>query len=392
MPALLCGAVWLGFILYLLSRILRQFRNYGTGTLPQLANPRHPTVSIIVPVRNEIRNIAACLAGLTRQTGLAAGSRVTIVDDGSEDGTPTAIRRILDNPAVELISAGDLPDGWIGKPHACWVGASASTGSWLCFIDADVRVDPGLVAFAVAAAEERRLDMLSLHPRQELGSFWERLVMPAGLLLLACVKPIAANANALSTAADANGQFILIRRQVYFAVGGHAAVASDICEDRALAERVLRAGYCFRALAAAELATTRMYCDLPSLWEGLAKNACEILDNRALTAAAAIAGAVVGWAVMLAPLVLAPAILPAPSASDLIGLGLAASGSAVALGVQMNTARHFRIPAVYGLLMPLGYTMAALLVCHGLRLRRTGRVGWKGRRYDLRREPSDACL
>jgi hypothetical protein len=83
-------------------------------------------------------------------------------------------------------------------------------------------------------------------------------------------------------------------------------------------------------------------------------------------------------------------ILPAPSPSELIGLGLMSSGSVVALGVQLNTARHFRIPAVYGLLMPLGYTMAALLVCHGLRLRLSGRIGWKGRRYDLRRRPSDA--
>ncbi|MGA8379940.1 MAG: glycosyltransferase family A protein [Stellaceae bacterium] len=390
MPALLSGAIWAGLVLYLLSRALRQFRAHRTTALIAPARPiSSAAVSIIVPARNEIDNIATCLGGLTAQEGLPGGFSIIVVDDGSEDGTAAAVERQIERGCpVELVAAGALPDGWVGKPHACWRGALSARGAWLCFIDADVRAARQLVAAALDAAERQRIDLLSLHPFQELGSFWERLIFPAGLLIIACAKDLAAAASPGCSAAGANGQFMLVRRQVYFDLGGHAAVASAICEDRALALGAQSSGYQVRVLAAEHLASTRMYRDLPSLWEGLSKNALEILGSSGLTLAAAAAGMAIGWAALALPAVIAVAIFPQPAAIECVGLALAVAGSAIVVGVQLGTARHFRIPAIFGILLPCGYTAAFLLACHSLLLHRAGGVTWKGRKYDFHRKPS----
>jgi chlorobactene glucosyltransferase len=390
MPALLTGAIWAGLVLYLLSRALRQFRAHRLTTLvvPAKPVPAAP-VSIIVPARNEIDNIVTCLAGLAAQQGLPGRFSIIVVDDGSEDGTAAAVEReIARGCPAGLVAAGALPAGWVGKPHACWRGALAAQGGWLCFIDADVRAARQLVAAALDTALRQEIDLLSLHPFQELGSFWERLIFPAGLLIIACAKDLGAVATPGAAAAGANGQFILVRRQVYFDLGGHAAVAGAICEDRALALRAQQAGYRVRVLAAEHLASTRMYRDLPSLWEGLSKNALEILGSSGLSLAAAATGMAVGWAALALPAAIAVAIFPHPSVLEWTGLAVAAVGSAIVVGVQLGTARHFRVPAIFGILLPCGYTAAFLLACHGLLLYRAGRVTWKGRKYDFHRKPS----
>jgi chlorobactene glucosyltransferase len=380
MLVLVSGTIWAGLVVYLLSRALRQFRAYritaliSSGGLAPL-----PDVSIIVPVRNEIDNIDRCIAGLTAQTCLTRRSSIMIVDDESQDGTVEALQRLAARKSrIRLVAAGALPEGWFGKPHACWRGALAAETEWLCFIDADVRAAPGLVAAAIATAEAQRIDMLSLHPLQELGSFWERVVIPAGLLMIACAKPF-------RTAAEdaANGQFLLIRRDAYFGAGGHAAVRDEICEDKALAARVREEGLKFRVFGAEPLAQTRMYRDFGSLWEGLSKNATEILGSARATLIAAAAAFTVGWTALLLPWVLAVIAFREPSAPAIIGGGLALFGSVVVIGIQLATSRHFRIPAAFGLTFALGYTVAACLACRSVMARIEGRVTWKGRTYQL---------
>ena len=276
----------------------------------------------------------------------------------------------------------------MGKPHACWQGALRSKAEWLCFIDADVRATPDLVGAALAAALRQRIDMLSLNPLQELGSFWERLIIPAGLVLIGCAQDLRPVDDPASPEVTANGQFLLIRRAVYFAVGGHAAVRGEICEDKALAARVKHAGWRYRMLGAEHLARSRMYTSLNALWEGLAKNATEILGDGPNTGAAATAGMAIGWAALLLPILAALSAAQEPSTAAAIGTALAILGSAAVSGIQIGTARHFRIPAVFGLLFPLAYTAVAALAWHSFALRRAGRVTWKGRTYALQRKAS----
>ncbi len=380
MLVLFGGALWLSLVLVLLLRAVLQFRRYRQAEiLPEPAASIASAVSVIVPVRNEIANIEPCLAGLRAQTGLAAGSSVIIVDDGSQDGT----REIVEcstafDPRMELVDAGSLPLGWTGKPHACWRGALNASGEWLCFIDADVRIAAGLIATAIAVAGRQGIDMLSLHPHQELGSFWERLVIPAGLLVLACVKNFEPGSQNV-----VNGQFLLIRRDAYFQVGGHSAVCGEICEDKALATRIKERGFNLQVLAARHLARTRMYQDLQSLWQGFAKNSADVLGSISVTLLAAAATFVFAWATLALPPMSFWLAFAEPSAASIIGGLLMTAGSAVIIGSNLGTARHLRIPAVYGVMFAIGLTAVACLACHGVVTQLSGRVKWKGRTYRL---------
>ena len=386
MAVLLAGAAWACLIAWLILRAARQFRAHRALPVGESASAEH-SVAIIVPARNEARNIGQCLSGLSAQRGLAAASSIFVVDDASRDGTGEGVRRAaLGDARISLIEAGALPVGWMGKPYACWRGAMHANADWLCFIDADVRAEPELVAAAIAAAERDGIDMLSLTPFQELGSFWERLIIPAGLVLVACAKDLRLIDDPASPEISANGQFLLIRRAVYAAVGGHRAVRDEICEDKALAARLKRAGYRFRLLGAEHLARTRMYRDLGTLWEGLSKNAVEIMGDGPSTIAVATAGMVFAWASLLLPLLAVMGLTQQPSLAAAMGCGLALLGSVAVVGVHIGTARHFRIAMTYGLLFPLAYTAVAVLAWHSAALRRGGRVSWKGRTYELDRK------
>jgi chlorobactene glucosyltransferase len=387
---LVAGMIWACLIGWLILRATRQFQAHRTASLRRadsgaLAASRS-TVAIIVPARNEAANIGKCLGGLAAQRG-TAGLSITVVDDSSHDATAEEVRlAALTDARIVLLDARPLPPGWMGKPHACWRAAAHAQADWLCFVDADVRAEPELMATAVATAERGGIDMLSLAPFQELGSFWERLIIPAGLVLIACAKDLRLIDDPASSEVSANGQFILIRRAVYLAVGGHAAVRGKICEDKALAANVKLAGHRFRLLGAERLARTRMYTDLRSLWEGFAKNAVEIMGDAAATIAAATAGLAIAWAAVLLPGIAVGDLVQQPSPLAAIGCALALVGSLAATGVMVGTARHFRIPAVYGLLFPFGYAAVAALAWRSVRVRRNGRVSWKGRTYELLRK------
>src|SRR6185437_13133134 len=284
--------------------------------------------------------------GLLAQDYPAERLAITVVDDNSRDGTGSLVRRFAER--AENLSL--LPG------HAL----------------------PG----------ERRLDMLSLEPFQELGSFWEKLILPTGLFAIACACDIRRTTDPGQAGASVNGQFLLIRRAAYFSAGGHAAVRAEISEDSALAARVKAAGYRIGLFGAGELIRTRMYSGLAALWEGLAKNVTEIFGGATATLATALGGLALGWGAVLVPLAVlvgAPAGAPGAAAA-----AIAAAASAALLAAQIALARHCRIPLWYGLLFPLSCTAAALLAGCGVLARLRGRVVWKGRTYPAPRKPRRA--
>jgi len=391
MTMLLAGLVWVCIAGSVLLVAFRQFTAHRAGTLrsTEPARPVSGGVTIIVPVRNEMANICACLRSLSAQAGVDKNMSVMVVDDESRDGTAAAVSlAALADPRIRLVGAGPLPPGWLGKPHACWIGALQAETEWLCFIDADVRAEPDLLRAAIAAAEQQSVAMLSLTPFQELGSFWERLIIPAGMMLLACTMDLRRIDDPAAPEISANGQFLLVRRTAYFAAGGHLAVRHEVCEDKALAARIKRGGGRFRLLGAEHLARTRMYTDLSSLRQGLTKNATEFIGDGFSTVAAGVAGAVVAWAALLLPALISLAVFREPTWAAAAGALLALAGSAVVVGVHCGTLRYFQLPLGYGLLLPFGYTAAAVLACESALRRRQGSITWKGRRYDFERGAS----
>ncbi len=379
MAALAVAALWCALVLWLLARALRQFRAHAGGAVAAMPpRGRMASVQVIVPARDEATVIGDCLAALAAQTYPSDRLAILVVDDNSGDGTAARVRdAAASDPRITLRAAGALPPGWLGKPHACWRGAEGASADWLCFIDADMRAAPLLLASAVRAAEAQAIDLLSLQPFQELGSLAERLVVPAGLLMVACAKDLRAIDDPASPEANANGQFMLMRRDAYSASGGHAAVRSAICEDRALARLAKRVGLQVRVLGAEHLARTRMYRDFASLWEGFSKNAVDIMGDARRTLMVAAVGLVVGWATPLLPLALAIVALHDRAALPALLLALAASG--VVVGVEIGTARHFRVPLGLVALFPAGFSLAAALAWRSVWLRARGRATWKGR-------------
>ena len=334
MSVLIAGTLWTSLVTYLLLRVLRQSRVHSAGSLkPEMPRRGPVSVSIILSVRNETARVGACLQALLAQTGLGENTEIIVVDDDSTDGTAEQVARMATaEPGIKLIRSGPLPAGWMGKPHACWCGAMRAKADWICFVDADVRAAPGLMATAVAAADEQSVDLLSLSPFQELGSFWERLIVPVGLVLIGCAMDLHRIDDPAASDVSASGQFLLFRRDAYFAVGGHAAVRGEICEDKALAGRVKRAGMRFRLVGGERLARTRMYTDLPSLWEGFSKNAVEILGDAVATVTLAIAGLIFSWLALALPVWSARVFVGGPSAPVVAGFGLCLAGSPLSLG------------------------------------------------------------
>ena len=224
-------------------------------------------MSVIVPARNEEASLGACLESLTAQTGLPF--EIIVVDDHSTDRT----REIASSfPNVRILDAGPLPEGWTGKNNAVTTGARAARGDWLLFTDADTVHLPGSLARALAEAQQHGADLLSYSPEQIAITFWEMATLPVVFAELARQYPPAKVSDPDSPIAAANGQFILIRRDAYDAVGGHAAFATDLLEDVALARAVKRSGRTIRFRYAADAVRTRMYRDFSQLREGWTKN------------------------------------------------------------------------------------------------------------------------
>jgi chlorobactene glucosyltransferase len=213
-----------------------------------------------------------------------------------------------------------------------------------------------------------------------LESFAERLILPCGLILLSFLQDLRQVQARSGREVTATGQFMLVRRDAYEAVGGHAAVCSAICEDLEFARRLKQSGRSVLLMGGERLLSTRMYTGWRTLWPGLAKNLVDTLGGPAATLALAVAGVILAWAALAVPLIdLAGLMRGADGASFALPLALAASGAA--FGLHIAATFYFRIPFWYGLFFPLGYTAGALMALDSVRRRLTGRVIWKGRIY-----------
>jgi glycosyltransferase involved in cell wall biosynthesis len=220
-----------------------------------------------VPARNEEACLGGCLYSLVGQE--AVNFEVLLVDDGSTDRTREIASAF---PDVTVLVADPLPTGWCGKPNACSTGARHARGEWLLFTDADTVHLTGSLARSLREAREHRVALLSYSPSQELHGLLQRAVMPVIFAELATTyKPTEIN-DPLSRTAAANGQYLLVSREAYDAVGGHAAVATSLLEDVALAQAVKRSGRKIRFRFGGDAVRTRMYRSFTQMREGWTKN------------------------------------------------------------------------------------------------------------------------
>lgn len=341
-----------------------------------------PLLSVVIPARNEEHNIGACLDSLSRSDYPAV--EILVVDDRSEDRTAEVVAGF---PNVRLIAGRSLPEGWFGKPWACWQGAQAATGQLLLFTDADTLHAPDLASRSVTSLLETEADALTLVGRQLMESFWERAVQPhVFVLLMMSFKDIGSIYDpkledpARWRDAIANGQFILMTRDAYDTVGGHQRVKGEVVEDLRLAQEIVKDGLGLALRDATDLFSTRMYSTLGGLVDGWTKNVA--------TAARQTRGPLLGRilvfvaaALQLLLWVVPPALLLAAT----LGLGgptllaWAAVTTGCGLAIWTAAAVVFRIPVWSGLAFPAGGLMTAyIFLKSGIR---GTRVRWKGRDY-----------
>ena len=250
------------------------------------SEPASMQLSVIVPARNEEDCVGECLRSLAGQSDvvvpLGVDWEILLVDDGSTDGTNEISSAI---EGVTVIEARALPEGWTGKTYAVWTGAHQAKGEWLLFTDADTVHEPGDLIRAMHEAGKAKVAMLSYSPRQIVTGFWQRAVMPLVFCELALAYPPEKVSNPESTLAAANGQFILVKSEAYFAAGGHSAVAESVLEDVALARRIKRRKAGLRFRYAPDALSTRMYRSFGQMYEGWTKNLALLFGNALALAA-----------------------------------------------------------------------------------------------------------
>lgn len=227
-------------------------------------------VSAIVPARNEEASIAACIESLARQFEIA---EILVVNDQSTDKTAEIVRGLLTSiPKLCLLETDGVPPGWVGKNNAVALGAREAANPWLLFTDADAEHQPGAAARALQVANETGAALVSFSPEQVTEKWYEKALIPFIYCRLARKFTYAGVNDPASPDAAANGQFLMIRRDAYDAIGGHASVAAEVLEDVAIARRSKAAGYRIAFKSGKGVVRVRMYRSFSSMWEGWTKN------------------------------------------------------------------------------------------------------------------------
>lgn len=347
--------------------------------------PDAPLISVLIPARNEARNIAACIGALLNQN--YPHYEIIVVDDRSTDATPQILADLArTQPRLQVIPGEPRPEGWAGKPHALAQAADHPRGEWLCFLDADTFAAPEMLSATLQAARATRADLFTILTRQKMGTFWEKVLLPVVFTALSVgFSPRRVNDPRRSDAI-ANGQFLLFRAEAYRAIGGHAAVHDSIVEDRDLARRIKNAGFRLVIAGGDALASTRMYTSLAEIWEGWTKNIFLGLSGDPR----------LGWLGLLGVVLclIAAFLLPAWWIAGWVWVtrvgGLAAwivwsEASllwATLLIARAYVCRGMGISVLYALSLPLGTLVFAGMMLTSAWNVLTGRgVTWKGRIY-----------
>ncbi|HEY5093844.1 MAG TPA: glycosyltransferase family 2 protein [Candidatus Eremiobacteraceae bacterium] len=273
----------------------RETRRYSirprAGERPRRSvGPRtRPRVSIIAPMRNEARNVSAWLACAQAQD--ACVHEIIVSDDASDDATAHIADAAAREDVRVRVVRGSPGPGWVGKTAAADRGARIAQGEWLLFSDADMRMVPGTVAAVLDASLDFGADACSLTASLECGNVLERIVMPAMAAVVMSGHPLVLVHDHRSQVGLVWGGFVLVRRDAYRTVGGHASVRHEIAEDRALAERLKAFGFTVRLLDGHEFVSVRMYRGLAEMWEGWRKNVYEGTGRNPIVASVFIIAA-----------------------------------------------------------------------------------------------------
>lgn len=343
-------------------------------TPPLHKDPGTRLVSILIPARDEERNIARAVDSALASR--AVELEVVVMNDHSTDRTAEIVRRIAArDPRVRLETAPPLPEGWAGKQHACHALAKTARGALLLFVDADVELDPDGVARAVGFLEKSGCDLVSGFPRQITGTWMERLVIPLIHFVLLAYLPLPAMRRSGDESFAAGcGQLFLARRAAYERSGGHASIRATFHDGLQLPRSFRRSGHKTDLFDATRVATCRMYHNASEVIRGLAKNAHEGMAGRR---------AIWVWSALLLITYVVPPVLVVTGwvfGARALWWWLAVVATVVGIAIRLVLALRFRQSILGALLHPFGVAILVLIQWYSWFLRLTGHgVAWKNR-------------
>ena len=317
------------------------------------------SVSVLIPMRNEEENVKGCLSSVLAQKGLDT-LEVIAIDDGSTDNTSNEVKAF---PSVELISGEKLPDKWLGKLWACQQLAEKSSGDYLVFVDADVRLSDYAVANSIS--KMGNWDFISPYPRQLTSGFVQKIFQP--LLQwswLSSVPLLIAQKYSIKSMAVANGQFLIIKRDAYFKSGAHAGIKTEVLDDLMLARNLLKQGYKGGVAEASNIATCHMYKNKMELFKGYQKSLWKAF------------GSVPGTILAIA-LLIVTGILPIISTALGSTSGLAAFGL-ITLSRMISSLRTGSLPNS-AIFHPLAILMLLGLILFSWYGKLTNTITWRDR-------------
>jgi chlorobactene glucosyltransferase len=230
-----------------------------------------PSVSVLIPARNEAKNIGACLRGALTQDH--PRYEVILVDDSSTDATLQIAQNVAaNNQRLRVFRGRPVPPHWFGKTYAQYEGAQVSRGEYLLFLDADVVLDRRALSYLVTTAKNTGAGILSILPLQVKEGFWEGLLGPFKYFHLFLFFPMyAMDWPWEAMAAYANGQCMLVERNTYKKIGGHSNASETLREGADMAKLLKQKGGKIRLLSGSGIARARLYGGPPDLWDGFTR-------------------------------------------------------------------------------------------------------------------------
>jgi len=367
-----------GLVVFALNLIfnLRMLKTPNGGSkIPEPA----PFISVLIPARDEEENIATCLKSLQKQD--YSNFEILVLDDNSSDSTTDIVSQIaaVDN-RVRLIRGELLPEGWAGKPFACYQLAQNARGSWLLFVDADTIHASHMLRGVLALAIEFKASLLSGFPRQLATSFAQKVAMPVLYFVIMSWLPLwwLQRSKKLRPSL-AIGQFLLFPRSEYWRIGGHKAVESRILEDVWLGVEVNRYGGRHVAVDLSPVVSCNMYRNLGAMWEGFVK---WMYSVAALSPAALVGLMIAGYVFFLAPfywLWNGLFIVATPASWQPIVVFQVT----MILFMRWLVDNHFKEPSVSAFLHPVGFSFLFLTALYAALRQAIGKgIRWKNRLYN----------
>jgi len=333
-------------------------------------------VSVLIPARNEEKSIEAAVRSVAANRHPV--HEIVVYDDLSTDQTPVILARLQEEiPQLRVVRGFGLPDGWIGKPHACHQLARHATGEMLLFIDADVRLTHEAIERVASLLE--RADVATAVPRQEMESWPERVVMPLlHLTYTSWLPQVLVPATCDERLVAANGQIMAMSRRAYDALGGFATVRHEIVDDVAFCRHAKRAGQRVVFADGDQIASCRMYTSGREVWEGFSKNIYEGIGGSPLALVAILLVHlfffVLPYLALPYALVNGDASLVAPAAAGVIGN----------VSLRALLALRYRQPGAGLVLHPLSVLALCAIAINSFRWSTAGTVRWAGRTYASR--------